>query len=364
MSGKLHRKARQNGHNHLPNFIGKQFPRAEEGNYRASEYHASCMLLLLKPWRKVGELRGENETWMDTYREFKATTPKNVVSFIANVQHFHRCKDAADQAGEGQNAAEERQENNDDEYEIRDENAVAADQMPTVQEWQQLEISKVPIPAHNQARFAVFQGERCQFFTDRIFEHEASARVAEGDDYRKIDEWMTVMAAQRDESRNATNESGRAEEEGTVMRIDGSAATATVQYMDEPGQALEPIDLEALNQKQRQVYDIVRWVKDERDSGRNPPQLLMIVHGEGGTGKSRVIQTINEIYKRSDDGKKLAKIAYTGIAASIIEGEPIHHAIRLRPNTSNHVSDNIREDLQAKWGNKQLLIIDEISGVG
>jgi hypothetical protein len=43
MASKLQRKARQVGHNHLPNFIGKPFPRAEEASQSRILYGAiSC----------------------------------------------------------------------------------------------------------------------------------------------------------------------------------------------------------------------------------------------------------------------------------------------------------------------------------
>ncbi|KAJ3742588.1 hypothetical protein DFH05DRAFT_1372942, partial [Lentinula detonsa] len=54
-----------------------------------------------------------------------------------------------------------------------------------------------------------------------------------------------------------------------------------------------------------------------------PPPLRMIVHGEGGTGKSRVIQTITQMFEKSGAASMLLKSAYTGIA-SLIDGKTLH----------------------------------------
>ena len=49
-------------------------------------------------------------------------------------------------------------------------------------------------------------------------------------------------------------------------------------------------EVESLNEEQRRAYDIVNWHMEEMMRGKKPPQLL--VPGEGGVGKSKVIQTI------------------------------------------------------------------------
>ncbi|KAF9487115.1 hypothetical protein BDN71DRAFT_1370705, partial [Pleurotus eryngii] len=55
-----------------------------------------------------------------------------------------------------------------------------------------------------------------------------------------------------------------------------------------------------------------------------PPPLWMIVHGEGGTGKLKVIQTITSYFHTCRASGLLLKAAYTGIAASLIDGKTTH----------------------------------------
>ncbi|KAG1830513.1 hypothetical protein EV424DRAFT_1267198, partial [Suillus variegatus] len=55
-----------------------------------------------------------------------------------------------------------------------------------------------------------------------------------------------------------------------------------------------------------------------------PPPLRMIIHGEGGTGKLKVIQTITEYFAHNSAKNMLLKAAYTGVAASLIDGKTTH----------------------------------------
>ncbi|RDX42770.1 hypothetical protein OH76DRAFT_1298156, partial [Lentinus brumalis] len=52
--------------------------------------------------------------------------------------------------------------------------------------------------------------------------------------------------------------------------------------------------------------------------------LRMVLYGEGGTGKSRVIQTVTQAFAQRGCAFMLVKAAYTGIAASLIDGKTTH----------------------------------------
>ncbi|KAI0633923.1 hypothetical protein C8Q77DRAFT_1056474, partial [Trametes polyzona] len=83
--------------------------------------------------------------------------------------------------------------------------------------------------------------------------------------------------------------------------------------------------LEELKVDQRRAYDIVAWhLQHFLENNRNVPPLRLLVHGEGGTGKSRVIQTISAHFVNLGVKHLLLKAAYTGVAASLIEGKTTH----------------------------------------
>ncbi|KAI0261449.1 hypothetical protein BC834DRAFT_785293, partial [Gloeopeniophorella convolvens] len=76
---------------------------------------------------------------------------------------------------------------------------------------------------------------------------------------------------------------------------------------------------------QRRAFDVVYWhAMQPTDNDRKPPPLLMQIQGEGGTGKSRVIQTISAMFKMLGREQELVKAAYTGIAAPLIDGKTTH----------------------------------------
>jgi hypothetical protein len=84
--------------------------------------------------------------------------------------------------------------------------------------------------------------------------------------------------------------------------------------------ALDAADVDELFPEQRRAFDIVqRHLALTIDAGSphsnssHPTQLLMLIVGEGGTGKSKVIQTITGEFDRRGASKRLLKSAYTGM---------------------------------------------------
>ncbi|KAI0257796.1 hypothetical protein BC834DRAFT_800086, partial [Gloeopeniophorella convolvens] len=75
---------------------------------------------------------------------------------------------------------------------------------------------------------------------------------------------------------------------------------------------------------QRRAYDIIADHMRDLQSDVETPQLLMQIQGEGGTGKSKVIQLVTDLFETSKRSRELVRAAYTGIAASLINGKTIH----------------------------------------
>ena len=87
---------------------------------------------------------------------------------------------------------------------------------------------------------------------------------------------------------------------------------------------LQCIDEEVLSPEQFLKVDqlcafkIIVWHLEETLAGRKPPPLRLIVNGEGGTGKSKLIEAITDYFSARGATHLLVKMAYTGIAASHI----------------------------------------------
>ena len=80
-----------------------------------------------------------------------------------------------------------------------------------------------------------------------------------------------------------------------------------------------------MNTEQRRVHNIVEDNLFCHLTGHKPPQLLMIVQGQGGMGKSLVIKTISDTFAEHNASSALAKTATSGVAASLIGGQTLHY---------------------------------------
>ncbi|XP_025266373.1 uncharacterized protein LOC105249112, partial [Camponotus floridanus] len=115
-----------------------------------------------------------------------------------------------------------------------------------------------------------------------------------------------------------------------------------------------------LNEDQKRVFDRVCQVL------QNKNQILRLyVSGEGGTGKSFLIETIKHWITINLE-KTTAISASTVIAAFNIDGLTIHRMLQLlvtHESTSKyvHLSDMVLKTLRDKLKNVELFIIDEVS---
>ena len=65
------------------------------------------------------------------------------------------------------------------------------------------------------------------------------------------------------------------------------------------GEGLHPANISDLRPDQYRAFDVVRSQIIQWASGQDDiPPLRMIIYGEGGTGKSKVIQTITREFER------------------------------------------------------------------
>ena len=135
-----------------------------------------------------------------------------------------------------------------------------------------------------------------------------------------------------------------------------------------------------LNQRQSIALQLIcRQLDRMRHDDNETPQLCQFIGGEGGTGKSRVIAAIAELFVRTGQSHRLLLTATSGTAAANINGITIHSACRFSKDTVARVgragdldgfassgSAALRIDGQTKmdWQEKQVLVIDEVSMLG
>ena len=97
------------------------------------------------------------------------------------------------------------------------------------------------------------------------------------------------------------------------------------------------VDINLLNSSQRKAYDIV-----EHNFRNTQDQLIMIIKGLAGSGKSFVIDAISSLLKQC-----CIVIAFFGIAAFNVNGKTLHSLLRLpiRGKNKGFALIKLQEDL-------------------
>lgn len=93
-----------------------------------------------------------------------------------------------------------------------------------------------------------------------------------------------------------------------------------------------------------------------------------VLCGAAGTGKSRVINAIRNLYDLFDLSDSVVVCAYSGSAAIAVGGSTIHSELRIpvmigSKSKSSLCPSRVEDDQRARWSTVSLLIIDEFSFV-
>ncbi|KAF5320357.1 hypothetical protein D9611_011328 [Ephemerocybe angulata] len=89
------------------------------------------------------------------------------------------------------------------------------------------------------------------------------------------------------------------------------------------------------------------------------PQLLMYIGGEGGTGKSYLIESIVMLFKALNREREVRLGAFTGIAATLIGGNTIHSLLSIGTSFKNPAA--LTKRLISEWGGVKYMFVDEVS---
>ena len=112
-----------------------------------------------------------------------------------------------------------------------------------------------------------------------------------------------------------------------------------------------------LGSDQRQAYDIITTHARKMIWGVNQEQLLMLLLGEGGMGKSIIISAVTRMFESNNKGQMLINGVYTGVVACHIGGCTLHTLVGAllgkKMPTQKHITDLVEE--------QHYLIIDKCS---
>jgi len=141
------------------------------------------------------------------------------------------------------------------------------------------------------------------------------------------------------------------------------------------GQAMLCVKEWTLNRLQSMVVCMVAEFLDTRaresgegEGGPRAPeanQHLHYVGGEGGTGKSRIIHAIVDLFRRRGEAHRVVVTASSGAAAAKIGGVTVHSALGLGVDRGGRKRTAvISEAVKWRWKDVDVLIVDEASMIG
>lgn len=369
---KMCRRLRTVGHNTLPSIQGRHFLRRNEDD----ALYCASMLMLLKPWRNPNDLKTELATWKETFQLLISNGDKRIIDIIHNVEYYYQTSDAATREREA-HRSDGFEAQGDAEYETESED-MDGPGMNTGDFDSDAEDEIVKGWEENNAEFvhgvnAIRAGNTAGVFGDDSFEMNSTveARVASGDDYRNVLEWQKRLNQTAEGEDDASGVDFNVMDDGAVEHVQQAVAQTlgSVNYLGADGgevaeDVISSVDPSDLFEEQRRAYDIVHAQVHRCLSGSDPDPLLMVVSGEGGVGKSKVIQTITALFESLNVKHWLKKAAYTGVAASLIEGQTLHTLTSLpRSKRAQDQSPETVARLSRTLGGARFLIIDEVSMV-
>jgi hypothetical protein len=166
-------------------------------------------------------------------------------------------------------------------------------------------------------------------------------------------------------------------------RMEGTGPSASIMFG--PSTSFREVGrqvAESLTLNRRQsiaVWLICRQLDRVRRDDHRTPQLCLFIGGEGGTGKSRVIAAIAELFACRAQSHRLLVTATSGTAAANINGITIHSACQFSKDagtrggyarapdgftSSGSAARRLDGQVKMDWQEKYALIIDEVSMLG
>ncbi|XP_063692079.1 uncharacterized protein LOC134824229 [Bolinopsis microptera] len=129
----------------------------------------------------------------------------------------------------------------------------------------------------------------------------------------------------------------------------------------------------SLNDKQRELFNIVDHHSSRVAQGHKVNQLLHFVSGAGGVGKSFLIKCMRSCISRKFPDSiikpRVAVAASTGVAAALIDGQTVHQLLQLDCQEGGRIQPkplNPKKKMQMRrfFQHVRYIIIDEVSMVG
>jgi hypothetical protein len=130
-------------------------------------------------------------------------------------------------------------------------------------------------------------------------------------------------------------------------------------------------DIQSLNEEQKRIFWYMHdWCRQKKQDPHYPPLRIGII-GAAGTGKTKIINVIYELFQRQlhesgeiDDAPVCVKLSFTGMAACNIDGITWHSFMGRghgKIDSYEELSEVSKAKARDRWRALQVIIEDEIS---
>lgn len=380
------------------------------------ERHAMLMLILFKPWRNVDDLLNGHSSWVDAYTSFQSDPDPERSRIIENMQLLNQCKDARDKdfaakganrrhllrsldASRGQRRAIDRgldtflEEDEEIAERLNDINRSQSNTLMT----EKLEEESALAAARDAGLYDIDDEEYMHLQNDEELDHLTDGEdghMVVTDDCKLETVWRDSYAKRRAqykeslkpivtdappgstgipyrnsntlpaESHMSITSLANAHAQTDSLHRDVHLCTGELTITDKK-RIMDEVSLEfSLNEEQDRAFRIVA------NHSIEPKQccpLSLFLSGPGGTGKSRVIDSITTFFSRLNETRRFRLASYTGVAAKNIKGMTLHTLLNLRQLDNENGKENnsaSKQELFAMWSGVEYLLIDELSMIG
>lgn len=364
-------------HETMPYFPGQWFPKKNRGF--GPPLFEAAVLALLKPWQSLVDIKSECQTFEEAYDLFFASSNDDVKRIIENIQFYHECSEGArvkdTLVGNGENDARAREEHEQEDLPSvdSDESGGGEHQFATcVREEDVQNLLDRPFSGCEElyAEEAVEIGMESGALVSSNFEtvYQRPPKLATREQLDQLKTWDDAMNCPDMEHVETISANETVVQGNNTSDIypNENICHPEMRPLADESDAEEKEKGLKLNTQQFMAYDIVTRHLKAHLRGENPPQRLVVVYGQGGTGKLAMLNAISKTFDDLGASALLAKTATSGVAATLIGGQTLHSWAALPTRTpssdkwithpSKEIDKRQKENLGVLW-----LTIDEMS---
>jgi hypothetical protein len=361
-------------HSIVPNLLGAYLPRSDVDD---TEFHSCTMLTFFVPWRSGLELKLSTQTWTEAYHAHSFSAKHDTI--IKNMNIRYECYDThndfhAQLKARAQAMREEGADEVDD---------AAAEEVEWDYDMSGMNlVDECQIGGWTRGKAAQMREMECvlesagwktgDILHDNVtidgFQPERSLPMSKWRDIVTTEKKKVIAGRLTSVSSGGNSQDADLDLHSRIVNdarvVPGSYLFADFKTQDYDMVALmtSVVETFSLNQEQERAFRIVA----NHSMCVSPEPLRMYLGGMGGTGKTRVIDALQDWFSQRGESHRMVVLAPTGAAASIINGSTYHSFLGVNTGKHKYLSEyrsNSLQEARLRMMGVEYIFLDELSMV-